>query len=185
MKEIETNSVEVRYIRVKRLGVGLWINIISLLILDQVSKFLIVKKIPLHNSMSVIENFLDITHIRNPGIAFGLFSNEPSNFKTVFMSSLTFLSLILIVYILNKIKSSSPFFYTGLSFILSGAIGNMLDRLFRGGEVIDFIDVHWYHLHWPSFNVADSAITIGVCLLIFDTFLFKEALSENCKTNEK
>jgi len=153
---------------------SVFIYVIILLSLDQISKYFIVKNVPLHSSHTVIENFFHITHIRNTGIAFGLFSTNSSALKTTILCFSTVISLVLIIYLLIKMNSSSRIFTTSLSFIIAGALGNFIDRIFRSGEVVDFLDFHWYHLHWPSFNIADSSISVGVGLLILDTIINKD-----------
>jgi signal peptidase II len=169
----------------KALVFSILINASILIILDQISKYIIVKYLPLYKSIPVINNFFDITHIRNTGIAFGLFSTDPSKIKTLILCFSTCISLILIVYLLTKMSGSTRTFSFSLSFIIAGALGNFIDRLFRGGEVVDFLDFHWYNLHWPSFNLADTSISIGVGLLILDTIINKEAIKENSTSSVK
>ncbi len=162
----------------KSLGKKEWFIILPLVILDQITKLLIVKNIPLHSSRTILENFIDITHISNSGVVFGLFSQSTFFLKAHIMSITSIISIFFILFILSKIQQSSPFFSYGLSLILAGAFGNLCDRLFRNGSVVDFLDIHWYEYHWPSFNVADSCISIGVGLLIIDIFFTKEFTQE-------
>jgi len=174
MDGINSSDDKIRGGTRKRFNPATVVGVIALIIIDQTSKFIITKYVPLHASLPVIKNFFDLTNIRNTGIAFGLFSENPTRTKTILMSSLTFISVIIIVYLLHKIKNSNRLFRIGLGLIVSGAFGNLIDRIFRNGGVVDFLDLHWYDLHWPAFNIADSAISAGVCLLLIDTFFAKK-----------
>ncbi len=136
--------------------------------LDQLTKYFICKLVPLHSRQEVITGFFNIIHIRNPGIAFGLFKQFGSQFKVVSLICVSIVVLFLIVFlIIQEVKKDSLLQTISLSLILGGAVGNLIDR-FRLGEVIDFIDVHWQAAyHWPAFNVADSAITVGITMMVF------------------
>ena len=127
----------------------------------------------LYQSVEVLENFFHITYIRNKGAAFGLLSGMDASFRIPFFLVMSVVAIGVIVYAIKKDEGESALFPAALSFILGGAIGNMIDRL-RMGEVIDFFDVHWHQYHWPAFNVADSAITIGMGLLILHMFKERE-----------
>jgi len=136
--------------------------------LDQLTKYFICKLVPLYSKKEVITGFFNIIHIRNSGIAFGLFKQFGSQFKVVALICVSVVVLFLIVFlILQEVKKDSLLQTVSLSLILGGAVGNLIDR-FRLGEVIDFIDVHWQAAyHWPAFNVADSAITVGIIIMVF------------------
>ena len=141
-------------------------------ILDQVIKFLIVSIIPVYHSIPVIPGFFNLTHIYNPGGAFGFLSSGTSELRHAFflVSSIAAMGLILFLYV--KTPPGQRLLDVGLSLILGGAVGNVIDRI-RIAKVIDFLDVYVKNFHWPAFNVADSAITIGICLFIYH-LLFKE-----------
>lgn len=144
------------------------------IILDQLSKWLVVKSIPLYDKVPFLP-FLDITHIRNPGAAFGIFSDLPEHVRLVFFAIVLITAVVVILYFLNKTGPTDKLLRFSLGLILGGAIGNSIDR-FRLRYVTDFIDFHWFGnpaLHYPPFNIADSAITIGVILILFDTFITK------------
>jgi signal peptidase II len=116
--------------------------------------------------------FLDITHIRNPGAAFGIFSDLPEQARLILFAVVLITAVVVIFYFLKKTGPQDGLLRFSLGLILGGAIGNSIDR-FKLRYVTDFIDFHWFGdpaLHWPPFNIADSAITIGVILIIFDTF---------------
>ncbi len=144
------------------------------IILDQISKWLVVKYLPLYDRVSLLP-FLDVTHVRNPGAAFGIFSELPENARLIFFAAVLVTAVVVILYFLDKTGPKDMLLRFSLGLILGGAIGNSIDR-FRLRYVTDFIDFHWFGnpaLHWPPFNIADSAITIGVILILFDTFITK------------
>jgi len=134
--------------------------------LDQLTKYIVCKLLPLHSRIEVFRDFLNIVHIRNPGIAFGLLKQFGSQFKVLCLILVSAVVLFLLVFLITQIKKEHRLQTFSLSLILGGAIGNLIDR-FRLGEVIDFIDVHWRSIyHWPAFNVADSAITVGIIIIV-------------------
>lgn len=132
------------------------------LFLDQLSKISIDTAYRLHESTQVIKNFFNITYVRNPGAAFGILSD--SAIRVPFFISVSLLASIGILWYLRKINPKDRWQHLALGLIFSGAVGNLIDRI-RLGEVIDFLDFHWYQYHWPAFNVADSAICVGVAIL--------------------
>lgn len=138
------------------------------LVLDQLTKICIVSKFSLYESVTVLENFFHITYIRNPGAAFGIFAGSAASFRIPFFLTLSFAAIVGMLFFYKTVTEN--LLRIAISLIMGGALGNIIDRA-RFGEVIDFIDVHWYTNHWPAFNVADSAITIGVGLLILDMVL--------------
>jgi signal peptidase II len=143
-----------------------FLTAISVVLLDQVTKACIVSAMLLHDSFAIIKGFLNITYVRNPGAAFGFLANASPLFRTIFFIAVSFFAVGLIFYYIVKSKEG-PGFIFALSLILGGALGNLIDRL-RFGEVIDFIDVYVSSYHWPAFNAADSAISIGAAIIIFE-----------------
>jgi signal peptidase II len=139
---------------------------LTVLILDQITKALVHNLMQLHQSIEILPNFVHLTYLRNTGAAFGFLAGDRSALKTVFFLLVSGVAIGCIFYLLRNLRPGRNTETLSLSFILGGAIGNLIDRL-RMGEVIDFIDLHWHHVHWPAFNVADSAITVGVILLLF------------------
>jgi len=135
------------------------------LVLDQITKILVDKMMPLYHSIEIIPNFAALTYLRNTGAAFGILAGERSVYRIVFFVAVSVIALGCILYLLKLTRSEKKLTLVSLSLILGGAVGNMVDRL-RLGEVIDFILLHYYDLHWPAFNVADSAISVGVVLLL-------------------
>ena len=136
--------------------------------IDQASKLYINKVMELHSSITVVQNFFNITYMRNKGAAFSFLSNF--SYRIPFFILVSLIAIAVIVSVLYKLRPDQKFAAVSLSLILSGALGNLIDRV-RLGEVIDFLDAHWYEHHWPAFNVADSAICVGVFLLAIDMFL--------------
>jgi signal peptidase II len=133
---------------------------------DQITKYIIKINLVLHDNIIVIDNFFNITHILNPGGAFGLFANqsiEIRRFIFLFMSSIV---AFFILWFYKKCAMDYIFLSYGLALIFGGAIGNLIDR-FMYGKVVDFLDFYIGSSHWPAFNVADSAISIGMCILVY------------------
>jgi|RhiMethySRZTD1v2_1073278.scaffolds.fasta_scaffold63150_5 signal peptidase II len=126
-----------------------------------------------HQSIPVIENYVRITYVRNPGVAFGLFSQVDPRIVRPFLLGLSAVAVLVIILIYRGTPADRVLVRLAFSLVLGGAIGNLIDRL-RFNEVIDFLDVHWYHYyHWPAFNIADAAITVGVTLLCWDLLFGK------------
>ncbi len=141
--------------------------------LDFATKAYISSTMFLHESFAVISGFFNITYVRNPGAAFSFLADAPPVFRLYFFVTVTVFAMALIVYHIVRTKYEEPLMTFGLSLILSGALGNLIDRV-RSGEVIDFIDVYIKSYHWPAFNVADSAITVGAFLLLLEVFRGKK-----------
>ena len=137
--------------------------VLSIVVLDQVTKYLIMAHLPLFDSREIFP-FLHIVHVRNTGAAFGMFRSLGSSFFII----LSAVAIIFIVHLLAKRTYSS----LGLSLILGGAAGNLIDRLLYG-KVVDFIDVSVGSYHWPAFNVADSSLTIGIAVILIKYFFKK------------
>ena len=138
-----------------------------LIILDQYTKMWVDAHIPKHRYIMVIDNFFAITHIRNPGVAFGLFADGPSEFKTYLFIGFSIIAIIAILIFFHQTPPEGKMVRIGLILIFSGAIGNLIDRILYQ-EVIDFLDFFIGSYHWPAFNIADSCITIGVLLMFMD-----------------
>lgn len=137
--------------------------------LDQVTKRAVHNNFNLYESRPIVESFLNLTYVRNSGAAFGLLSQQKPAFLRVFFLSVTSLALVILLIYYARVPWTQMLTLWGLCLIASGALGNGIDRLWLG-QVIDFIDVHVKNYHWPAFNVADSAICVGVGFLIIDTF---------------
>ena len=139
---------------------------------DQLTKYIVDRTMPLHYSIPVIDNFFNLTYIRNTGAAFGIFSGSHEAFRLPFLIIVSLIAIGFIFMMLKRLRESETGLTIALAFILGGAIGNLIDRVIYG-EVIDFLDVYWSDYHWPAFNIADSFITIGVCITIYYLATFK------------
>lgn len=137
------------------------------IILDIWTKHLVLKSIQLHEAVPVIPNFFQLVHVRNTGAAFGLGANASSKLVPILLNVGAIAVFCVVVVYAFRTAVTDRLLQTGLHLILGGAIGNLLDR-FRFGYVVDFLDVYVGRHHWPAFNVADSAICIGIALLFFD-----------------
>jgi len=136
------------------------------LVLDQVSKFLILLKLPLGGTVPLIPGFLNLVHVHNKGAAFGLLSGWSAQFAWLFFVLTTALVLVILGYLLWRLPEDQWPATLGYSLIMTGALGNLIDRI-RLGEVVDFIDVYYGHYHWPAFNVADSLVCVGAAVLVW------------------
>ncbi len=142
------------------LGVGLVI-----VVLDQITKTFVMHTMHLHESIPIIAGFFNLTYIRNPGAAFGMFATSNSAFRLIFFAGTSIFALGLLGTIFYRMHPADVCGQLSVSGIFGGAIGNLLDRL-QYGEVVDFLDFYVGGYHWPAFNVADSAITVGVVSLL-------------------
>jgi signal peptidase II len=138
----------------------------SILILDQVTKALILAHLPLGGSIAVIPGFFDLTHVHNPGGAFGFLAGMSAEVRSLLFIAVSLVAAGLILYFYWQTPLGQRFLSVGLALIFGGAVGNLVDRM-RFGIVVDFLDVYAGTLHWPAFNVADSAITIGVGIFAY------------------
>jgi signal peptidase II len=134
---------------------------------DQLTKWLVVRSLDLHDYRPLVEGCLSLSHVRNYGAAFGILADADLPYQAVLFSGLSLAALIAIGVYAYRLPAEARLPQMALSLILGGAVGNLIDRL-RLGYVVDFVHVYWKHHQWPDFNAADSAITIGVSLLILD-----------------
>ena len=139
----------------------------AVILLDLWTKSLVLARIQLHEAIPVIPNFFQLVHVRNTGAAFGLGANASSKLVPILLNAGAIAVFCVVVVYALRTAVTDRLLQTGLHLILGGAIGNLLDR-FRFGYVVDFLDVYVGRHHWPAFNVADSAICIGIALLFFD-----------------
>jgi len=142
-------------------------------LLDQVTKFFISSNMSVYDSFPVIDGLFNITYIRNTGAAFGFLASASPLVRSFFLIGVTIAVILLIICYIWKIKAEEKFFAFPLSLILGGAVGNLIDRV-RFGDVVDFLDFYIISYHWPAFNIADSAISIGAVILLFEVFRKKE-----------
>lgn len=144
----------------------------AILALDIGTKYLAQAFLSQVHSLTVIPNFFHLTYVENRGAAFGFLAETSARFRIPFFVFISLVAILVIIVLYRKAEGG-VWLHLALIFILGGALGNLIDRL-RFGWVVDFLDFHWYHYHWPAFNVADTAICIGVCMLIIDMFLSKK-----------
>jgi signal peptidase II len=136
-------------------------------ITDQVTKLLVVTELGLLQTVTVIPGLLNLTHVRNSGVAFGILNSADFAFKPALMAVFALGALVGVGLYATQLPLGHRWARTGLALILGGAAGNLLDRA-RQGYVVDFVDVYWRGWHFWAFNVADAAITVGVAILIVD-----------------
>ena len=138
--------------------------------LDQVTKFAVLKNLRIYESVPVIKGFFNWVHVRNRGMAFGFLNRPNMDFGFWILVSATVLAIVLLLFWFYRMKDESKWTTLGLSLILGGALGNLIDRV-RLHEVIDFLDFYVGAYHWPAFNVADAAITSGAFMVGVSLFL--------------
>ena len=136
------------------------------ILLDQISKLIIIKKLPLFEEIVVIPGLFNIVHYLNPGGAFGFLSGVDTNLRHMFFIVVSVLALGLVFYLYKSTPVTHRLLSAAFALIFGGAVGNLIDR-FRFGQVVDFLDFYMKSWHWPAFNVADSAITVGITVFIF------------------
>ncbi|MBW2519096.1 MAG: signal peptidase II [Deltaproteobacteria bacterium] len=136
-----------------------------ILLFDQATKLYIDAHFRLHETLPVVKGLFNLTYVRNKGAAFGILSD--SVIRIPFFITVSLIAMLAILWYFNRLRQDQKLAAWGLSLVFAGAFGNLIDRI-RLGEVIDFLDIYWRSYHWPAFNVADSAISTGVFLLILD-----------------
>jgi signal peptidase II len=137
-----------------------------LIVLDQISKMVILRSMPLYETIPVIPGFFNITHIHNPGGAFGFMAGQGPEVRSLLFLAMSTLAALVIVFFYLRTPTGYSWLSTALLLIFGGAVGNMIDRV-RFGEVVDFLDFYAGGYHWPAFNVADSGITVGMAILVY------------------
>ena len=143
-----------------------WIAV-AIVALDQLTKAIVKARLPLHESVTVIPGFFDLTHVRNTGAAFGMLDNTHFAYKPALMVIVALVALGAVATYALTLPATQRIARYGLALILGGAVGNLIDRAVMG-YVVDFVDVYWRGVHFWAFNVADSAITVGVVLMLLD-----------------
>ena len=140
--------------------------LVPIIVLDQLTKIIVDRTMPLHHSIPIVDGFFSLTYVRNTGAAFGIFAGSHEVFRLPFLIGVSILAIGFILVMLKRLRDDATGLVTALTFILGGAIGNLIDRVLHG-EVIDFLDVYYSNYHWPAFNLADSFITVGVTITLF------------------
>lgn len=142
---------------------------LAVFVLDQWTKWWVEAAYPLGFSSEVIPGFFNLTHVRNTGVAFGLFAAHGADGGAWFLVAMGLVALTAVAIYFRLAPFDNRLLLTALALIMGGAVGNLFDRVASGG-VTDFFDFHWGGNHWPAFNIADSAISVGIGLMILDSF---------------
>lgn len=151
---------------------------LGIIALDQWTKWLVEIHLPQHTAQSIIPGFLNLTHVRNTGVAFGLFASHGMNGGSWLLTLLGLAALAAVTIYFWLASPHDRLLLVSLALVVGGAIGNLIDRM-SSGAVTDFIDVYAGTWHWPSFNVADSAISVGIVLMAIDSFRSRKKPAES------
>ena len=146
--------------------------------LDQWTKWLVEIHLPQHTSQQIIPSVLNLTHVRNTGVAFGLFASHGMNGGSWLLTLLGLAALAAVAIYFWFASVHDRLLLVSLALVVGGAVGNLIDRM-SSGAVTDLIDVYVGTWHWPSFNVADSAISIGIVLMAIDSFRSRKKTPES------
>jgi len=152
----------------------LFLGSMAVFLLDQATKWAIVAAIPLHDSIQIIPRFFRLTRVENPGAAFGIFSENPSEWTASLLILFSLAALAVVSRLLWRNSHTLTALGIALALILGGALGNLWDRLVDG-HVVDYLDFYLGNYHWPAFNVADSAIVVGALILVLEILFSKSA----------
>jgi signal peptidase II len=154
-----------------------WIKLLgvagAVTVFDQITKAIVLEAMPLFSSIPVISGFFNITHVHNPGGAFGFLAGAGTGVRHLVFLAFTVMAIGMVFYFYAQTPRTQPLLETAFALILGGAAGNMIDRV-RLGEVVDFLDFYMGDLHWPAFNIADSAVTIGVGIFVIHLLFHRE-----------
>jgi signal peptidase II len=154
-----------------------WWLILGIVAFDQATKAVVLAFLPLYDSVTVIPGLMDLVHVRNAGVAFGFLNDLESASRGLVTTALALAALAGITYYARHIRPHEHLARIGLSLILGGAVGNLIDRM-RTGYVTDFVDVYWQGWHFWAFNVADASITIGAILVFLDLLVVNRHVSD-------
>ena len=136
-----------------------------IVVLDQVTKIAVVRDLAMYARVAVIPGFFDLTYVRNTGAAFSLMADQPAAFRVPFFLFVSSAAALALLWFIRSTPREDRVTLIAAALVLGGAVGNLIDRVLYG-SVIDFLLVYWRDWHWPAFNVADSAITVGVVVLM-------------------
>jgi signal peptidase II len=149
---------------------GFYLIALAVVLTDQITKAMAIRFMRLGQSIPIIPGYFDLTFVLNPGAAFSLFATLPEGIRNPFFIGISVTAAILIIVYRFRYLRQHRLASASLGLILGGAVGNLIDRV-RFGVVVDFLDAHLHQYHWPVFNVADSAISVGVTLMLLDMVL--------------
>lgn len=153
---------------------------LTVFILDQVSKLIVIASLESHQTLPVIPGFFNIVVVKNKGMAFGVFNQISSTLFYYLLLSVTVIAVAAVIFFFFTLKKNQGWMASGLSLILGGAMGNLADRI-RLGYVIDFLDFVVKNYHWPAFNVADSAVTAGAFCIVIEMMMGKNPQERESK----
>ncbi len=156
----------------------IWIALL-VVVFDQITKAIVRARVPLHDDVTIIRGVLDITYVRNSGAAFGMFNAIDFPFKAAVIAVVAAAAMVAIAAYAARLAPGQRMARLGLALILGGAVGNLIDRV-TFGYVVDFVDVYWRTYHFWAFNVADSAITVGVAVMVLDMMGLGSHASKTC-----
>jgi signal peptidase II len=146
----------------------------TVLVLDQLTKWWIRQTLRPGDAIRVLDSCFNIVHARNPGGAFSFLAGASEGFRSVFFLIASIVAIGVLFHILRTTPAGKRLLIFALAGLLGGALGNLIDRV-RLGHVTDFLDVYWNGYHWPAFNVADSFITVGLCILVMHVLFGSDA----------
>jgi len=155
-----------------------WTLTLSIVVIDQITKVMVRSMLPLFDSVTVIPGLLDFTYVQNTGVAFGLLNNYDLPYKELITGGLALAALGGIVYYARHVRPEERLARIGLSLILAGAVGNLIDR-FLLGYVVDFVDFYWGTWHFWAFNVADASISVGAVFVFADLLIVRQHASDS------
>ncbi len=152
-----------------------------ILFVDQWTKHAIQQRLVLYQKVEVIHGFFNLVHVRNTGGAFGIFGGERGGLGSLLFVVVSLAAIGSILFLFVRLREDEKRLSFSLSLVLSGAIGNLIDRL-RYGEVVDFLDFYLLSYHWPAFNIADSAICLGIGLMALELLIRDRKKSTKSQT---
>jgi len=152
----------------------------AIVVLDQGTKAIVVRSLALHEYVPLVDGLLSLSHVHNRGAAFGLLSDWDVPYQSVLLSVLSLCALAAIALYFVRLPPAARLPRAALALVLGGAVGNLIDRA-RLGYVVDFVHAYWREHQWPDFNLADSAITVGVALLVLDILRSSETSPAGAK----
>jgi signal peptidase II len=141
-----------------------------ILFVDQWTKYAVQQRLALHRSVVVIHGFFNLTHVRNTGGAFGFLGGEKGGIGSLFFIVVSLIAIGTLLFLFVRLKDGEETLSFSFSLVMSGAVGNLIDRLLYG-EVVDFFDFYISSFHWPAFNIADSAISLGIGLMALELLI--------------
>ena len=150
----------------------------NVVVLDQLTKWLVRRELPLHDAIAVVPGLFSIIHATNPGGAFSLFAGAHEWIRLPFFFAASAIAIVVLLYFVRQIPDRQRWLLFAVAGVLGGAVGNLIDRVVFG-QVTDFLLVYWRSYYWPAFNVADSFISVGVVILIAHSLFVPDPAPES------